>query len=485
MNLLHTIKKKTSALHQLYLQMPLLFILLLGFLIRIFISIYNYTPIAEDEYTNILEPAILQLKENIPINLIDYRLEVFPVLAYYIMKIFFFLGITENHHLISCFFLFLGSFSVLFIYGMYLLGKNFLDEKWSLSLAWIASLHYILPLYATRPLQSSMSLVPIVFAYYFLTKKNHKNLDFFLSSLFFGISCIVRFQIGILYIWNIFYVIIFYRKTPKKIYHFLLGGVFSIILISILDIFAGKYPASTLILYIQYNFNSNFVTSSYGHQPWFTYILILFLIYIPPISIPLFLPFLRACRKHLFISLQIVLFIFLHSLLDNKLERFLIPILPLFLLVSTIGFSLYLHKTWVTFFYKTFWGINIVLLVVFSISTNQNNIIHPALYMQKQPLPIFLHKVLLYKKVYNTNYSSNKLFFVQEVSQIPPILDHHHIKNKFYLLSMENSKQIFISKKIICDFKKKFKPSLLEQFVIYVNPKMNSRRKTSYLYLCS
>ncbi len=478
-----------DSIRNIYLKYPLYLALALGFMFRSVAALYNNTPIAQDDYANIISPALKALQTGADLNTINYRLEILPSIFYYFLNFFQFLGIESYGTLISFGFFILGLFSLFFIWGMFCLGNNFLEVRWRNSLTMLSALYFLMPLIATRPLQGSLALIPLPWAFYYLSKNKICYRDFLLGGFFLGLTTIVRFQITLLVMITAVYLIslVFCRKLPfKSFISFLLGGLLSLAILALCDALFNRVPLSTLYYYLNYNFFNNVMRDGYTNQPWYTYILLLFTLFIPPFSIILIRPFINALSKAKLISLNLVIFVLLHSLIGNKLGRFMIPMLPLFFLLTFIGLQkVAKHKIYYQS-YRIFWFINLLLLLPVIFTKSQSNIIDAAIYLQRSEKAIYLKNILSWKQGY-LGYEKPVPHNINRIEDlIARIYDDK--SEEVYLLNFlslnANERNILQRDSVFCRKEKQFSPSLLEKVVIWGNPAMNGRRRSTFLYLC-
>lgn len=96
-----------------YNKHPLAVILLAGFLLRTAAAFYNYTPTAEDDYANVIEPALAHYQTGAPIQTEAYRLAFLPKVFYIFIQPLKIFGITSTPFLVSWGLFILGCFSLL------------------------------------------------------------------------------------------------------------------------------------------------------------------------------------------------------------------------------------------------------------------------------------------------------------------------------------------------------------------------------------
>ena len=136
-------------------------------------------------------------------------------------------------------------------------------------------------------------------------------------------------------------------------------------------IIAWGYPFASFAAYFVYNAGHG---TEYTTGPFYNYILLLIGLLIPPVSIMLLYGFGRFWKKYYIIILPVLTFLIFHSIYPNKQERFILPIVPLIVvlgitgwegIVSNSGFWLkrkaILKGCWIWF-----WCVNSILMLLFT-----------------------------------------------------------------------------------------------------------------------
>ena len=531
---------KMPTLHWFH-RKPLYYSLLLGLVLRLLTGAYVNTPIQEDDYAHVIRPALRALQNGEKIETNQTRLQIWPKIFFQLLRFAKSLGAEKTSSLLSIAYCLLGLFSLVTIWGVYKLGGNFLSNRFRNYLTLLSACYCLMPLMATRTFLGSYSLLTIPWAFHFLTKQRPMGLDWFWGGLLLGICVIIRFQIAFLAIAIFLFFIatsVSKKEKPFSIIAFSAGGFTSLILLGLLDLASDRDAFSTILAYVKENFETNVATSDYGEQPWFTFPLILSMIMIPPMSIQflkktftlspsikiLFKRFFYFVLIHsilcmvlpqntfitspwwgfaflffaigtlktvehriLLLTMAIVIFTHVHSLIDNKLERFIIPIVPLFWVLTFITIEKYQNSLRRPF--RLFWLINFLLIIPSFFINFQSNIIEPAMYLSDKPEPVFIKNIALWKQGYMGYDKKHPM----QVNNIDQVIEKSKVYSKFYLLNfLELDENALIPKehlklaqnKIKCIQVKVFHPNFIEYLGILANEKMNHRRKKTFLYKC-
>lgn len=467
-------------------------IVLMGALVtRALVSILNYTPMQEDDYTNVIAPALKALQIGAPIETVEYRLSIFPKLFYFAILPFHRIGIDSPATLVSIGYIFQALISLFGIWGMFRLGSLFLEDGANRQMVLLYAFFFLMPLVSTRSFLESYSLNTVPWAFYYTIRglsQNKHSRDLFWGALLLGITVIIRFQTGILALIALLFVLYRYRLS-KPSFLFAAGGILSLGILGFLDWLDGRPPLSTILAYISLNFQGNIASASYGKAPWYSYILMFPLLLIPPASFVFFAGFLKTIKSRdtkIWILLSgFTVFVLFHTLIPNKLERFIIPVIPLYVVLAYKGFTEFSsHLRTLTV--RIFWAVNIPLLLLVFGAKSQSNIIDAAVYLKDKKGAVVLYNVDLWKQAYAGFNKSEPPVFREPNSLISYIRTTR--TQSFYLLHFLQMEKLLAEKlgaaRMECRVEKTFSPGFLEWLVIQANPEKNRRRSATWLYLC-
>lgn len=458
--------------------------LLAGVFLRFLSAIYGYGPVAIDDYSNLISPALQKIQTGAEIEIENFRMVFLGQFTYGVMLLPVQLGIENPRVLVSFFYATLSFISLLFIWGGYKLAQNFVLEtkqQWfPFFVLSLFALHFALPFISSKAYIESLSMFFIPLAFYFLTKEKPHYL--FWGSFWLSFSVLFRFQNGILIIvtgFFILYELVIKKKNVRHLLFFLLSGFLVLAIMAGLDIASGRKPLSTIINYIVYNFDTNVSTQIWGTSPWWTYLAILLVVFIPPLSFVL-LPALWTGMKHSpLLAVNLIAFVLFHSFIPNKLERFLFPVLPLFIFLTALGFLHQQKSKWQSWENRAmlfFLVLNLPIAFLLASSRPQMNMIKAASYMHTNPQKnYYFHGSLDFWVQGYYGYQYPNLQTINDTS-FGQTLQHH---KEIYVLSYQS--QLFTK---VCQIEKTFSPDFGERLVIVTNPKFNKRRDTLYLHKC-
>ena len=130
-------------------------------------------------------------------------------------------------------------------------------------------------------------------------------------------------------------------------------------------------------------------STAYSTEPWYTYLLILLGVFVPPVSFFLLFGFAASYRLSFPTWLGVVLFFVFHSLFPNKQERFIFTIIPHLIVFGYLGWQQFLERSpkWQSYrlfrrgSWAFFWVINLVMLVIYSTYYNKQSRVEGLQYL--------------------------------------------------------------------------------------------------------
>ncbi len=279
-------------------------------------------------------------------------------------------------------------FSLLVITASYRITQFFAGKRTAGQVAFLLAMLWFLPFFSVRNLVEVFSIPWLVLAVWMIIKAgNHikPGPNFLAAGIMLGIAFSVRYQTFI-FASGVFLVMLLHRQWKGIL--LALVSYFTVILLfqGLVDYLVWGRPFAEFSEYVKYNFLH---ATSYIVTPWYTYLVLLLGMLIPPISFFLFFGFFRNWRKQLILFLPAFLFLVFHSIFPNKQERFIFPILPFFIMLGLIGWNEFIN---VSSFWKThpkllrscwifFWIINLLLLIPVSTAYSKRSRVETMTYL--------------------------------------------------------------------------------------------------------
>lgn len=464
----------------------LFIIIVSGALLRLLCAYFSYGFMGFDEYQTAILPAGIKLFSNYSYVFTDVARS--PILYYFDYSLFWvaskIFGITSPVGVLRFAMMFVGLVNSLTIYLVYrianLVGRD--DKKGSLLVAAMFAFYFVMPFIGTRLMSESLSSLFVIIAVYYATRSmslKEYGWNIMLCGLYFGFATMFRFQAVALYVGMLAYLLFYDFKLRTK--WFLLGGAVAFLLQVVLDyVTFGGFLTS---IFGYYNFQME-VLATHSRQPWYNFSLLFLGLTLPIASIITIPAFLKSCVRYLWLFIPFVLFVVLHSFSPHKEERFMFPVIPLFILMIGLGLK-EIKGLYRKFNLYWFWSVNTILLAVTIFSPTLANVTEPMEYARKSGFELFASDSPLVPE-----------FFVAYKGKTV-VVDKN--KWKSYLCSLDKNKKIYIHTVfqqeetnldafarecgVKLTFINNFKSGLADYIVAKLNPTFNKRRVNGFLYV--
>jgi len=286
----------------------------------------------------------------------------------------FYVGV---HYVILSFFKFIGfhnpdyqMYAIRLIHALYSLFVVSLSYKITLKLSdqrsanwvgWLLAFAWFMPWLSVRNLVEMVSIPPLLYSIWIIIRNDKTTAAKYLWAGFIGtLAFSVRFQ-GILFVGGIGLVLLIQKQFREAVFYGI-GGLVSIILIQGgIDMFVWHRPFTEFIEYVNYNIQNS---GEYINGPWYNYILLLIGFFVIPYGLMLFAGFWNIKRKWLIIFIPTLIFLVFHSYFPNKQERFIFPVLPMYIMLGVMGWQAFLDGKLHSRFWLGFTKVSIIVFLV-------------------------------------------------------------------------------------------------------------------------
>jgi len=386
------------------------------------------------------------------------------------------------------------------IYWGYLIVKKLSNQKYAKTVAWILSLIWLFPFLSVRQLVEFVSIPFFLWSIWLIIKEENQSWIVFLLSGFIGaLSVSVRYQTVLIIIGIAFSL--FIQKQGKKAIMYSIGALISFLAIQgIVDYIIWKRPFAEFAEYVRYNLENKY---NYFRGNWYNYIFLVLGLVVPPVSFFITWGWIKSFRKYLILSLPFLFFLLFHMYFPNRQERFILPVLPLFIMQGTMGWLYFKEKS-------TFWikkkklykslitisiSLNFILLIPLTLMYSKRSYVEAMTYLKNKPIT--------YLVLDDKNHDSNPIiprFYLQRwdryysVSGIHPITElavtkEYLVKHKrampnyFLFFEEENLSQRVDSMKLLfpdINLDTIVYPSFVDKVMHFLNK--NNKNQTIFIY---
>jgi hypothetical protein len=316
----------------------------------------------------------------------------YPGIHFILLSILKWLGINDPNTKMYIIRFLHGLLSLITVWLGYRITETMDGKKSARIVGILLAVLWFMPWASVRNLVEMTSVPFLMAGFWFIIRKNNLQselLSYFLAGLFLGIAFNIRPQTALFSI-GAGLVVLIWRKW-KDLLFLTAGAMLPVLLIQGgIDYALWGYPFAEMIEYL----NVCFTTSSeYISLPWYNYFLVILGALIPPVGFFLLFGFVRKWKTCLIIVLPTLLFFLFHSYFPNKQERFIMPMMPFFIIAGTIGWQEFAassgfwkkHVKLLRASWTFFWILNSFLLLILTFSYSKRARAESMLYLSKYP----------------------------------------------------------------------------------------------------
>ncbi len=327
-----------SRLAQSLTRRPLLWPMGAGLFVRVLTAVWGLSFHARDDYFHVLQPALRWIAdpsfdwEHSGLPGAGIRSHLVPRLVEGLVLFAHSVGIDSPDGVLRLIYTVFGLYSLAVVPAVYLLARRLLDGRSVLIATWLAAVHFAMPYAGTRLLIEALAMPPLALGVYFATFATSGAL--LLAGLFVGLACWFRFQVGAAALGLAVAVFWAGKKEgglgggTRRVLALAAGGAVALLAQGLFDLWTTGGFLRPLLNNIAVNLHPPAELSRSGA---FAYIGLWLLFTAPPASLLAVPAMARSARKLAVVVWPFAVFVLLHSLVPHKEERFMLPVLPLFL----------------------------------------------------------------------------------------------------------------------------------------------------------
>lgn len=371
----------------------------------------------------------------------------------------------------------LGSMVVVY-FGMRIVEK--LNSKdLAIKTGWFLALLWIFPFISVRNLVEVAATPFLVYGLWLLIKKENWKLAL-ISGIVIGFAVSFRFQIGVFAIGLA--AVLFFQREWSRLLGFCVGVLLIFVLTQgLVDYFIWGYPFAEMIGYVTYNMKEG--TEYLPNTNYFMYFFVLIGVFFLPLGILMLIGFFNSWRKWSLLFWPTLIFILFHTLYPNRQERFILSILPIFILLGIMGYHLLVKNAWKQWWKVSLWifiPFNVIFLTFGTLMYSKKSRVEAMYSIYNNGIQddkILLEgsssgRVSMMPKYYGASWHCS---FAERVSndQDPMVDITHNYDYIFFFDEAELNRRIELYKKIYpqMELVKRCQPSFVDWLLREINPK--------------
>ncbi len=281
-------------------------------------------------------------------------------------------------------------YSVITVAIGYKIAEKLSNKKIAIAVGFLLAMLWFMPFLSVRNLVEVVATPILLMGLWQIIKTTEAKrtvITYIVSGFIVGVAFSIRFQ-TIIFIGGMGLALLIERRWKAVIY-FGLGAFFSMCLIQgLVDYIIWGRPFAELTEYIRYNLTH---AEAYGTRNFWMYFQMIPGMLIPPVGVFLFLGAFMNWRRNLLVFLPTMLFFAFHTIFPNKQERFIFTVVPMFVILGTIGWGEFVSNSryWLKnnrllhASYIFFLVINIVLLCFLTVTYSKKARVETSKYLSK------------------------------------------------------------------------------------------------------
>ena len=321
------------------------------------------------------------------------RCPLYTLFLYGIMKIQFFFGIESLNNLMYSVRAVHGLISLISVYTIYKIVELVTKStQWAMIGGLLLALHFAVPSLSVRTLIEFFNGHFWFFAIYLIYLYHYKKGSvawLFWAGIIAGLAWMIRFQIAFAIIVTPIILIWEYRRIKEAVW-FSIGALTMVAIAGWLDYMVLDSFLAGTINHIKQALRE---TDPAVEEPFWVYVAVLTFLFIPPLSIVTFIlaGFKKFWTNHKVLIFSTLSFIIIHTYLWNRQERFMMPIIPIIILIMTLVIWQQFSEKRFLFKYKRLFigmvifsiALNLFLLPIFTMNYGRKGLVEPFVRIEK------------------------------------------------------------------------------------------------------
>lgn len=284
-------------------------------------------------------------------------------------------------------------YSLLVVYFGYKLTERLSNKANARLVGLMLALVWFMPFMSVRNLVEMVCIPPYLAALYLMVKQEQNSrkrvMPYFWAGALFALAFVFRYH-------TVLFgagagLVLLYKRQWREAVAVLLGFIVTAFLIQgTIDIIFFDYPFHSIVAYFLYNTEN---AENFSTGPVYRFALTILGFLVPPISAFLVVGYAKTAKLAPKLFWGGLIFFVAHSLFPNKQERFILPLLPLIMILGVIGWQQFVRSS--GFWHKRrkllavswgfFWVLNLLATVGMAFTYTKKSRVAPLVYLSEKP----------------------------------------------------------------------------------------------------
>jgi hypothetical protein len=277
-------------------------------------------------------------------------------------------------------------YSLTIVLLSYKIVRKISGEHLAAKVGWLIALLWFMPFFSVRNMVEIVCIPPLLYATLLILKAtdSEKLIVFFFSGIIAGLAFSFRFQ-TITFIGG-FGLALLIRKQILPALAWGVGALLCMVLLQGgIDYYIWGRPFAEFKEYTIYNIEN---AHNYILGDWYNYLLLVSGLLVPPLGVIIWFGMYKVRKEYLLIILPALCFFLFHSYFPNKQERFILPVIPFFVMAGLAGWQQIVisafwqqKASWLKAGRVFFITVNGILLLALTPSSTKTTRVHAMSYL--------------------------------------------------------------------------------------------------------
>ncbi|WP_299756386.1 glycosyltransferase family 39 protein [uncultured Pontibacter sp.] len=283
-------------------------------------------------------------------------------------------------------------YSLLVVYFGYKLTERLSGKANARLVGLMLALVWFMPFMSVRNLVEMVCIPPYLAAFYLMVKQEQTEkkqwLPYFGAGFLFALAFVFRYH-TVLFGAGAGLVLLYQRKWREAVAVLLGFAVGAFLVQGLIDIIFFDYPFHSIVAYYQYNSEH---ANDFSSGPVYRFALTILGFLVPPVSAFLVVGYARTAKLAPALFWGGLIFFVAHSLFPNKQERFILPLLPLIMILGVIGWQQFVRESgfWqnrrklLAASWIFFWVLNLLATTGMALTYTKKSRVAPLVYLSEK-----------------------------------------------------------------------------------------------------